>query len=192
MSFFNRSENIASFFVQVFNLQYIFWGRTVAHIWREMHLSVGLEQSQQLLLFHHHWHTWWHLMISYLNSDAVEKRLEYPGGWRGSERVACHSVFGKSKPLSAAWCLQSSWLQHVPKLGGQQDKLGRPQWRTGACSAASWGPASPAAIRHWLSAVPGAACPSHVRHPVGQIPWNKPTVRSSEGLSHGSWGVTIN
>ena len=57
-------------------------------------------------------------MVSCLNSDVLEKRFEYPGGWHGGECFNGHSVFGKSTPLGAAWCLQSTWLQHVPKMGG--------------------------------------------------------------------------
>lgn len=117
--FFWKKWKHCLIFCTSFNLQCIFWGQTVAHTQREMHLSLGIEQSQQLLLFHSHWHTWWHLIISCLNSDALEKRLDFPGGWCGSECVTGHGVFGKSKPLSAAWCLQSSGLHHVPKLRRQ-------------------------------------------------------------------------
>lgn len=127
LRFFWKKWKHCLIFCTVLNLQCIFWGKTVVHSQREMHLSLELEQSQQLLLFHSHWHTWWHLMISCLSSDALEKRLDYPGGWCVSECVTGHGVFGKSKPLSAALCLQSSGLHHVPKLARQQDKLGQPQ-----------------------------------------------------------------
>lgn len=140
-----------------------------------------------------HWHTWWHLMISCLNSDVLEKRLEYPGGCRGGECVNRHGVFGKSKPLVAALCLQSTWLQHVPKMGGSGTNRSNPDegWERGGCSTASRGPATAAAIKCWSNIVLGAACPSHVRYLVGQIPWNKPRTfqwgSESQVLGNNCW-----
>lgn len=68
-------------------------------------------------------------MISCLNSDALEKRLEYPGeGWRGGECVNGHGVFGKSKPLGAAWCLQSHLVAVFSENwgGGSETNWSRP------------------------------------------------------------------
>jgi len=46
--------------------------------------------------------------------------------WRGDECVNGHWVFGKSKPLGAAWFLPSTRLQCVPKMGGSGTSRSNP------------------------------------------------------------------
>lgn len=101
-----------------------------------------------------HRHTWWHLMISHLNSDALEKnRLCSLGDGVGRKASAGTVCSADPSPRCSIGC---------PERAQPQNKLEQ-QMITGGCR----GSLTASVIKPWSNVCLGAVCVSHGRCPVG-------------------------
>lgn len=154
-AFSDRSENIASFFCTHFESAMHFLGPNCsADIVRNTDVArtgAGPEASPLLPC---HRHTWWHLMISHLNSDALEKnRLCSLGGGVGRKASAGTVCSADPSPCCSTGC---------PERAQPQNKLEQ-QMITGGCR----GSVTASVIKPWSNVCLGAVCVSHGRCPVG-------------------------